>query len=103
MLPSPEFAPYYRRPAARWALRAAAGLWVLDLGAGTGKLTATLVELGADVIAVEPDLAMLTELRRALPAVRALPGRAEAIPPSDASVDALVAGNARTAGSAPCR
>jgi hypothetical protein len=38
---------------------------VLDLGAGTGKLTATLVALGAEVIAVEPDPAMLTELRRA--------------------------------------
>ena len=35
-----------------------------DLGAGTGKLTATLVALGAEVIAVEPDPAMLTELRR---------------------------------------
>jgi 16S rRNA A1518/A1519 N6-dimethyltransferase RsmA/KsgA/DIM1 with predicted DNA glycosylase/AP lyase activity len=52
---------------------------VLDLGAGTGKLTAALVALGADVIAVEPDSAMLAELRRALPDVRALPGSAEAI------------------------
>jgi len=67
---------------------------VLDLGAGTGKLTATLVALGADVIAVEPDPAMLTELRRALPAVRALPGSAETIPLPDASVDAVLAGNA---------
>jgi SAM-dependent methyltransferase len=67
---------------------------VLDLGAGTGKLTGTLVALGADVIAVEPDPAMLTELRRALPAVRALPGSAEAIPLPDASVDAVLAGNA---------
>jgi 16S rRNA A1518/A1519 N6-dimethyltransferase RsmA/KsgA/DIM1 with predicted DNA glycosylase/AP lyase activity len=39
---------------------------VLDLGAGTGKLTATLIALGAEVIAAEPDPAMLTELRRAL-------------------------------------
>jgi SAM-dependent methyltransferase len=63
-------------------------------GAGTGKLTGTLVALGADVIAVEPDPAMLSELRRALPAVRALPGTAEAIPLPDASVDAVLAGNA---------
>jgi 16S rRNA A1518/A1519 N6-dimethyltransferase RsmA/KsgA/DIM1 with predicted DNA glycosylase/AP lyase activity len=49
---------------------------VLDLGAGTGKLTASLVSLGAEVIAVEPDPAMLDELRRALPTVRALPGSA---------------------------
>jgi SAM-dependent methyltransferase len=80
----------------RWALEPARarGLRVLDLGAGTGKLTATLVAMGADVTAVEPDPAMLAELRRALPAVRALPGSAEAIPLPDASVDAVLAGNA---------
>jgi len=78
----------------RWALERALGPRVLDLGAGTGKLTATLVALGADVMAVEPDPAMLTELRRALPTVRALPGSAEAIPLPDASVDAVLAGNA---------
>jgi SAM-dependent methyltransferase len=67
---------------------------VLDLGAGTGKLTSALVGLGADVTAVEPDPAMLTELRRSLPGVRSLSGRAEAIPLPDASVDAVLAGNA---------
>ncbi|HJQ42217.1 MAG TPA: class I SAM-dependent methyltransferase, partial [Jatrophihabitantaceae bacterium] len=44
--------------------------------------------------AVEPDPAMLAELHRALPDVRALPGSAEAIPLPDASVDAVLAGNA---------
>jgi SAM-dependent methyltransferase len=80
----------------RWALEPAPGPRhrVLDLGAGTGKLTATLVALGSEVIAVEPDPAMLTELRRALPAVCSLPGSAEAIPLPDASVDAVLAGNA---------
>ena len=77
-----------------WALEPAPGPRVLDLGAGTGKLTATLVALGAEVSAVEPDPAMLTELRRALPAVRARAGSAEAIPLPDASVDAVLAGNA---------
>jgi SAM-dependent methyltransferase len=67
---------------------------VLDLGAGTGKLTAALVESGVEVTAVEPDPAMLAELRRALPVVHALPGSAEAIPLSDSSVDAVLAGNA---------
>jgi SAM-dependent methyltransferase len=89
-----EHRPDYAQAAVRWALDPAPGLRVLDLGAGTGKLTATLVALGAEVIAVEPDPAMRTELRRALPAVRALPGRAEAIPLPDASVDAVLAGHA---------
>ncbi|MFC4117111.1 class I SAM-dependent methyltransferase [Nonomuraea zeae] len=89
-----EHRPGYAHAAARWALEPAPGPRVLDLGAGTGKLTATLIELGAEVIAVEPDPAMLTELRRGLPAVRALPGSAESIPLPDASVDAVLAGNA---------
>jgi ubiquinone/menaquinone biosynthesis C-methylase UbiE len=89
-----EHRPDYAQAAVRWALELAPGPRVLDLGAGTGKLTATLVALGAEVIAVEPDSAMLTELRRALPAVGALPGSAEAIPLPDASVDAVLAGNA---------
>lgn len=42
--------------------------------------------------ALEPDPAMLTELRRALPAVRALPGSGEAIPLPDRSVDAVLSG-----------
>ncbi len=89
-----EHRPDYAQAAVRWALELAPGPRVLDLGAGTGKLTATLVALGAEVVAVEPDSAMLTELRRALPAVRALSGSAEAIPLPDASVDAVLAGNA---------
>ncbi|MET9660678.1 class I SAM-dependent methyltransferase [Streptomyces sp. NPDC006510] len=89
-----EHRPDYAHAAVRWALEPAPGPRVLDLGAGTGKLTATLVALGADVIAVEPDPAMLTELRRSLPAVRALSGSAEAIPLPDGSVDAVLAGNA---------
>lgn len=89
-----EHRPDYAQAAVRWALDAAPGLRVLDLGAGTGKLAATLVALGADVTAVEPDPAMLAELRHTLPDVRALRGSAEAIPLPDASVDAVVAGNA---------
>ncbi|MGW4247803.1 class I SAM-dependent methyltransferase [Nocardia sp. NPDC004722] len=86
--------PGYAPEAVRWAVEPAPGPRVLDLGAGTGKLTAGLVALGAEVVAVEPDPAMLGELRRALPAVRSLPGNAENIPLPDASMDAVVAGNA---------
>ncbi|MER6070260.1 class I SAM-dependent methyltransferase [Streptomyces sp. NPDC001817] len=60
---------------------------------GPARPSATLVALGAEVIAVEPDPGMPAELRRSLPDVRALPGSAEAIPLPDASVDAVLAGN----------
>ncbi|RJO78273.1 class I SAM-dependent methyltransferase [Nocardia panacis] len=89
-----EHRPDYAELAVRWALEHAPGPRVLDLGAGTGKLTATLCASGAEVVAVEPDSEMLTELRRALPDVRALRGSAEEIPLPDGSVDAVVAGNA---------
>lgn len=89
-----EHRPDYALAAARWALEPAPGLRVLDLGAGTGKLTFALLALGADVVAVEPDTAMLNQLRRALPGVHALSGSAESIPLPTASVDAVLAGNA---------
>jgi SAM-dependent methyltransferase len=89
-----EHRPDYAEAAVRWALEPAPGRRVLDLGAGTGKLTATLAALGAEVVAVEPDSEMLRELSRALPSVTAHLGSAEAIPLPDASVDAIVAGNA---------
>jgi SAM-dependent methyltransferase len=89
-----EHRPDYAEAAVRWAIEPAPGGRVLDLGAGTGKLTATLTALGADVTAVEPDPAMLAELRRRLPGARALAGSAEAIPLPDASVDAVLAGQA---------
>jgi SAM-dependent methyltransferase len=89
-----EHRPDYAEAAVRWALEGAPGPRVLDLGAGTGKLTAGLVSLGAEVTAVEPDPEMRGELRRAVPEVRALEGGAEAIPLPDESVDAVLAGNA---------
>jgi SAM-dependent methyltransferase len=91
-----EHRPDYPADAVRWCVaptgRGLAGLRVLDLGAGTGKLTAVLAGLGADVTAVEPDESMLAELRRQVPSARALHGPAEAIPLADGSVDAVLCG-----------
>jgi SAM-dependent methyltransferase len=67
---------------------------VLDLGAGTGKLTRALLHRGLEVTAVDPSDGMLAELRRVLPGVPALAGSAEAIPLPDRSVDAVVVGQA---------
>jgi len=68
------------------------GRTVLDLGAGTGKLTRALVATGAEVIALEPGDEMRTQLERAVPQARALAAGAESIPLPDDSVDAATAG-----------
>jgi len=89
--------PTYPDEAVAWLIEELdlrAGRTVLDLGAGTGKLTRALVPTGAEVIAVEPGKAMLAELRRVLPGVRALHGAAERIPLADSSVDAVAVGQA---------
>jgi len=92
-----EFRPGYPRAAVEWALRpvlgASAPPRLLDLGAGTGKLTAALLEFGP-VTAVEPDDGMLDELRARFPAARALSGTAEEVPAEDSSVDAVLVGQA---------
>jgi SAM-dependent methyltransferase len=72
-------------------LALAPGFTVLDLAAGSGKLTRALVESGASVIAVEP----VAEMRAVLPpAAQALEGTAEAIPLADASVDLVTVAQA---------
>ncbi|WP_149359205.1 class I SAM-dependent methyltransferase [Lolliginicoccus suaedae] len=67
---------------------------VVDCGAGTGILTAELVALGREVIAVDPDPRMLDRLRAVLPSVMALEGRAESMPLPDSSAAAVVLGQA---------
>jgi SAM-dependent methyltransferase len=64
---------------------------VLDLGAGTGKLTRLLVSRFAAVVAVEPDPGMRRLLVELCPEARVLTGSAEEIPLGDASVDAVFA------------
>jgi SAM-dependent methyltransferase len=70
------------------------GARVLDLGAGTGKLTRQLVAAGATVTAVEPGPAMRAELVARVPGVPALDGTAEAIPLPDGAVDAITVAQA---------
>ncbi len=91
-----EHRPDYPAEGIRWGLGAASGevRRVLDLAAGTGKLTGGLVDLGLEVTAVEPDPDMLAQLSDLFPPVRALAGRAEAIPLPDAAFDAVVVGQA---------
>jgi ubiquinone/menaquinone biosynthesis C-methylase UbiE len=67
---------------------------VLDLAAGTGKLTRSLVEAGLKVTAVEPSAGMREQLAAAVPAAVVLAGTAEKIPLADASVDAVVVAHA---------
>ncbi|MFD7455010.1 class I SAM-dependent methyltransferase [Kitasatospora sp. NPDC059827] len=67
---------------------------VLDLGAGTGKLTGMLVEAGLDVVAVEPDPQMRDRLAAAVPKAAVRAGSAERIPLPDAGVDAVVVAQA---------
>jgi ubiquinone/menaquinone biosynthesis C-methylase UbiE len=63
---------------------------VVDLAAGTGKLTRLLVDLlPAEVIAVEPVAGMRAELARVLPGVAVLDGTAEQIPMPDGAVRAV--------------
>jgi ubiquinone/menaquinone biosynthesis C-methylase UbiE len=67
---------------------------VLDLAAGTGKLTRLLVPTGADVVAVEPIGAMRERLRAALPDIDVRDGTAEALPVDHHSVDAVTVAQA---------
>ena len=85
--------PGYAHDAVIWLLPATAHR-VLDLGAGTGLLTAPLVTLGLQVIAIDPSPAMLSQLRAQLPTVDARLGHAEQTGLPDDGLDAVVIGEA---------
>lgn len=85
--------PTYPAEAVRWML-GEDPTTVLELGAGTGKLTRVMVELGHDVHATDPDQAMLDILERELPSVPVARAGAEEIPLGDQSVDVVIAAQA---------
>jgi SAM-dependent methyltransferase len=70
------------------------GRTVLDLAAGTGKLTRLLAESGAQLVAVEPSAAMRSQFAAVLPDIPVHEGTAEKIPLADASIDAVVVAQA---------
>ncbi|MGM7697526.1 class I SAM-dependent methyltransferase [Microbacterium sp. A84] len=68
---------------------------IADVGAGTGKLTRVLAQApDAQVVAIDPDPVMLAKLRETVPGVSTFTGTAEELPLSDASLDAVVLGQA---------
>jgi ubiquinone/menaquinone biosynthesis C-methylase UbiE len=85
--------PEYPEDAVDWLIPPDAKT-VLDLGAGTGKLTRALAARGLDVIAVDPSPKMLAQLSNSLPGAVVHEGTAEDIPIADASVDAVFAAQA---------
>ncbi|EON25544.1 methyltransferase type 11 [Nocardioides sp. CF8] len=85
--------PSYPADAVAWLLDGDAKI-VLELGAGTGKLTRQLVDQGHAVFATEKDPAMLAVLREQVPEVSAKVADAEQIPANDRSVDVVVAAQA---------
>ena len=85
--------PGYPEAAVRW-LVGDDPVDVVDLGAGTGKLTRALVALGHRVVAVEPLDEMRAQLEAAVPEARAVAGKAEAMPLADSCADVVTSAQA---------
>ena len=64
---------------------------IVDLAAGTGKLTRTLAPLAGTLVAVEPDPSLREVLQRVLPAVDVRDGTAESLPLASGSADVVTA------------
>ena len=85
--------PSYPAAALNWLLPPGVPR-VVDLGAGTGKLTRQIHDRALPVTAVEPSEGMLAQLRRSVPGVPAVLGRAEEIPLPDGSADVVLVAQA---------
>jgi SAM-dependent methyltransferase len=85
--------PQAPQSAVDWLVPPVCGVAV-DVGAGTGLFTRTLVDRVAQVIAVEPDARMRQVLTARSPGVRVVQGRGESIPLPDASADAVFVSSA---------
>jgi len=86
--------PSYSEEVVAWVvarLGLAPGKTVVDVGAGTGKLTRQLVASGARIVAVEPLAEMRAQFVAAVPGVEIVEGWAEALPLDDATADAVTA------------
>ena len=84
--------PSYPAEAVAWLVEHLAigpGRTVVDLAAGTGKLTGLLVTTGARLVAVEPVEEMHRVLRRVVPGIPVVAGTAEALPFRPSSLDAV--------------
>ncbi|MDT5350824.1 MAG: hypothetical protein QOH91_4111 [Mycobacterium sp.] len=88
-----ELRPQAPQEAADWLVPRGCEVAV-DVGAGTGLFTRTLVDRAAQVIAVEPDARMREVLAARSPGVRVLEGRGESIPLPDAAADAVFVSSA---------
>jgi SAM-dependent methyltransferase len=89
--------PSYPPDAVAWLtgkLGIGPGRQVVDLAAGTGKLTALIADAGADLIAVEPVASMRERLRERLPQVPVLAAVAETLPFASKSLDAVLVAQA---------
>jgi SAM-dependent methyltransferase len=89
--------PGYPEPAVAWlveALGIGPGRAVVDLAAGTGKLTRQLLPSGAQLVAIEPVAGMRARLAGSLPGLRVVAGTAEAMPLAAGAADVVVVGQA---------
>lgn len=82
--------PAYPTEAAEWLVGSREPAVVVELGAGTGKLTEALLAAGHQVVATDPLTEMLGRLRRRAPAARAVAATAEAIPLPSRYADVVV-------------